>query len=482
MKDRPLPPLLLAIMIFNFFILFGCSVVRHHLFQSGGYDLGIFDQSIYLISRGEVPFSTIRGIHILGDHAAFILYPISFLYSIVPSVYWLFGLQSLALTLGALAIYHLALQAKVDPSQVMVIATAYLLYPAIFNANLFDFHPEVLAVPLFLAAVLCIRSGKLWGFLLCLSGILGCKAVLSLNVVALGAWLLLWERGRIQERWQWRCQVGGWTAIAAGSAWFGIATFGVIPHFSGSEPAAVSHYDYLGNSVAEIVQGLILRPMLVLSKVFSLDTLFYGFLLVAPLAWGLSWRHWDPWIPALPTLGLNILSSNPAYRDLVHQYALPIVPFLFLAVIENVKNHLFQSHFIKDGKLPLIWSALAFLALGKYTFFGSIYLSSLDTWQATRQALAQITTQGGVLTTHEISPHLTQRPVIYFTDEGRFNGSPPSQWDPFDYVLLNTRHPGWRSTPEFSRILIEALQKETQFQLLYHQDGVYLFSRLRKES
>ncbi len=482
MKEPLLPKSFLATLLGAFFILLGCSVVRHHLFQSGGYDLGIFDQSVYLISRGEVPFSTIRGIHILGDHAAFILYPISFLYRIVPSVYWLFGIQSLALTLGALAVYHLALQAEIDPGKARTIAAAYLLYPAIFNANLFDFHPEVLAVPLFLAAVLWIRSGNLWGFLLCLGGILGCKAVLSLNVAALGVWLLLWESRRIDKRWRRRCQVAGWVAIAAGSAWFGLATFWIIPHFSGSEPAAISHYSYLGSSVSEIIQNLVLKPTLVLGKVFSLDTLFYGFLLIIPVAWGLSWRCWDPWIPALPTLGLNILSSNPAYRDLVHQYALPVVPFLFLAIIENGKTTNLPTSSAKVNKTALIWSLLAFLALAKYTFFGSIYLRSLDTWQATREALAQITTQGGVLTTHEISPHLTHRRVIYFTDESRFKGSPPEQWDPFDYVLLNSRHPGWRSSPEFSRTLIAALQKETSFRLLYHRDGVYLFSRLREGS
>jgi uncharacterized membrane protein len=482
MKEHPLSKSFLATLVGAFFVLLGCSVVRHHLFQSGGYDLGIFDQAVYLISRGEVPFSTIRGIHILGDHAAFILYPLSLLYRIVPSVYWLFGIQALALTLGALAVYHLALQAEIDSGRARTIAAAYLLYPAIFNANLFDFHPEVLAVPLFLAAILCVRSGKLWGFLLCLGGILGCKAALSLNVAALGVWLLIWESRRIDKRWQRRCQVAGWLAIAAGSAWFGVATFWIIPHFSGSEPAAVSHYSYLGSSVPEIIQNLVLKPTLVLGKVFSLDTLFYGFLLVIPVAWGLSWRHWDPWIPALPTLGLNILSSNPAYRDLVHQYVLPVVPFLFLAVIENGKTTNPPASSAKVNKTALIWSLLAFLALAKYTFFGSLYLQSLDTWQATREALAQIATSGGVLTTHEISPHLTHRRVIYFTDESRFKGSPPDQWDPFDYVLLNSRHPGWRSSPEFSQTLIAALQNETSFRLLYHRDGVYLFSRLRERS
>ncbi len=477
MKDRSLPSSLLAMILCTFFILLGCSIVRHHLFQSGGYDLGIFDQSIYLISRGEVPFSTIRGIHILGDHAAFVLYFIGLFYRIFPSVYWLFGLQSLALSLGALPAYRLALQAGLRHHVALLIAGAYLAYPAIFNANLFDFHPEVLAVPLFLAAVFSIRTGQLGMFCLCLIGILSCKAVLALNVVSIGIWLLIWECSRVQVQFQKQCQLAGWLAIAVGSLWFMVATFLIIPQFSGSGPAAVSHYSYLGSSVVEIAQSLVFRPMLVLGKVFSLDTLFYGFLLIVPLAWGLSWQRWDPLFPALPTLALNVLSSNPAYRDLVHHYALPIIPFLILTVIESFRMN---RAWIPIPKVGLIWSLLVFLVLGKYSFFGSIYLTSLDTWQATRQALSLVGSEGGVLTTHEISPHLAHRLVIDFTNENEKKTSleSSSKWDPFDYVLLNSRHPGWQSSREYSDALVRNLQKEGHFQLLYQQDEVYLFRRI----
>lgn len=53
-------------------ILLLSSSLRHELFQSTAFDLGIFDQAIYLISQGQSPITTIQGFHILGDHAAFI--------------------------------------------------------------------------------------------------------------------------------------------------------------------------------------------------------------------------------------------------------------------------------------------------------------------------------------------------------------------------------------------------------------------------
>lgn len=78
-------------------IFFACSSLRHELFQSSAWDLGIFDQAIYLISQGQSPVSSLLGFHILGDHAAIVLYPLALLYKIYPSVYWLFAVQASAL-------------------------------------------------------------------------------------------------------------------------------------------------------------------------------------------------------------------------------------------------------------------------------------------------------------------------------------------------------------------------------------------------
>ncbi len=92
-------------------VLFFFSSLRHILFKSGAYDLGIFDQAVYLISQREVPISSLMGFHILGDHAAWILYLLAIPYKIYPSVYWLLFIQSLALSIAVLPLWHLPLLA-----------------------------------------------------------------------------------------------------------------------------------------------------------------------------------------------------------------------------------------------------------------------------------------------------------------------------------------------------------------------------------
>jgi uncharacterized membrane protein len=443
-------------------LFFGFSSLRHVLFQSGAYDLGIFDQAVYLISRRQAPISSFLGFHILGDHAAWIFYPLALLYRIYPSVYWLLAVQALALGGGVLPLHRLVRQAGLTEAQAIMLAGVYLLYPLVFNVNLFDFHPDVLALPALLTAVWAARARRASIFCFSLVIILGCKAVLALTVAALGLGLLVFEQRR---------RLGA-IALLAGVSWFGIATQWVIPHFGGANATIERHaarYSFLGNSIPEILHNLLARPDLLLGKLFSLGTLEYLLLLLLPIIWGVSWQALTPMVGALPTLALNLLSDFPAQRNLVFQYSLPILPFLLLAIIETWRQ---GRGWLQQRWKILAWSLVAFLALAKVGYFGSIYLNSLDTWQATNAAIAQIPPQGSVLTTHNIAPHLAHRSQVQFTRTDL-----PIQVEAYDYILLNLRHPGWQSSPEFAAQLLQQVHRSPAFQPVSQQDSVYLFKK-----
>ncbi|MEG5170984.1 DUF2079 domain-containing protein [Microcoleus sp. B3-D7] len=453
-------------------VLFAASSARHALFQSTAFDLAIFDQAIYLISQNQTPFSSLMAINIWGDHAAFIFYPLALLYKIYPDVHWLFLVQAVALALGAWPSWSLARQAGLNNSISWAIACIYLLYPLVFNVNLFDFHPEVIALPALLAAILAARLNKTLWFCAAIVLVLSCKAVLSLTVAAMGLWLLCFDKRR-------DCGV---IALFLGAGWFLVVTQAVIPYFNqGREHAAIGRYQYLGNSVLEIAINLIVKPNLVLGRLFSLETLEYLALLLLPVIWWLSPRHLSSLISAVPMLAMNILSDRPAQRDLVHQYSVPILPFLLVAVISSLaaSNHqkgktIFDRLPIPNYPLPrviVIWSLIAFLALAKYGYFWTIYLNGIDTLPATREAISLVETKGSVLTNVQIAPHLAHRPVVRLTHAN----APPANLAEFDYVLLNLRYPGWMSDRAFVENLITKLKNNPQFQLKYQRDDIYLF-------
>ncbi|MEG3894163.1 MULTISPECIES: DUF2079 domain-containing protein [unclassified Microcoleus] len=455
-------------------IFFLCSSIRHALFESNAFELGIYDQVAYLIGQGQTPFSSFLEIHHMGNHAAWVMYPVALLYKIYPDVHWLLLVQAVSLALGALPVWSLARQAGLNNSISRAIACIYLLYPLVFNVNLFDFHPEVIALPALLAAILAARLNKTLWFCAAIVLVLSCKAVLSLTVAAMGLWLLCFDKKR-------NC---GLIALFLGAGWFLVATQAVIPYFNqGREHAGIGRYGYLGHSVLGIALNLILKPNLVLGRLFSFDTFEYLALLILPVILWLSPRHLTPLISAVPMLAMNILSDIPAQRDLIHQYSLPILPFLLVAVISSLAasnqqkgKTIFDTLSISNYPLPrviLIWSLICFLALAKYGYFWTIYLDSLDTLPATREALALVNTKGSVLTTSHIAPHLTHRPVVKLTQAH----APPANLAEFEYVLLNQRYPGWMSDRAFVDNLITKLKNTPQFQLKYQRDDIYLFTK-----
>lgn len=450
---------LLWMVVVSTVILLVCSSVRHLLFQSNAWDLGIFDQPLYLLSQGLPPISTIVNVHILGDHAAWIFYPLSLLYRIYPSVYWLFAVQAIALSVGAIPTWHLARQAGLKEGVANAIAAAYLLYPLIFNLNLFDFHPEVIALPLVLTAIWAARADQIGWFTLCIWIALGCRDALSLTIAAMGLWLWVFEKRRV-------C---GAIAGLSGLVWFIIATRIILPHFQPAGILGLSYYAEFGRSIPEIITNLILRPDLVLKRLLTLANLEYLLLLFAPLGWGLSLAHFSPLVAALPQLALNLISDSAVQKNLIHQYSLPILPFLIVMVIASLAD---QRSWIHKPRHILLWALAGFVALAQIPLFGSRYLSTLDTWSASRTAIAQITTPDPVLAPAALVPHLSHRLLIH-----AIGTSATIPLNNYTYILLNARHPGKTSNSDVVNQLIQQANRDPDFQLRYHQDDVYLFNR-----
>jgi len=468
-------------------ILFLYSSLRHFLFQSTAYDLGIYDQIIYLMSQGSQPISSFLGFHFLGDHGALAIYPLVFLYKLYPSVYWLFLVQAICLASAGGITWKLARLSGLNQRLALAVAIAYLLYPEIFNINLFDFHPDVLAVPALFGAVLAAQQKQFIWFLIAILWILSCKAVFSLTVIAIGFWLIFFEQRRFS----------GMIAIALGMAWFLLVTQIMIPFYSGQEAAGVSRYPYLGNSVLEVITNTIVKPQLIIGKLFSIDSLIYVLELGVALILWLNPQKFIALIPAIPTLLLNILSIDPMQRSLIYQYSLPALPFLFLVMIrtlaaekpglgngfwvlwnkfqKNTVSKISDLFTIPHPKLPqwiVLWSSLIFLLWGDHTQVLG-YFTRIDNWSATQNAVAEIQTQGGVLTDNRLAPHFTHRQTIKLLNQV----SPDFDLKEFDYVILNLRHP-WPDTKDLGEKYTQQLKQKPNFQLSYQQDDVLIFKRI----
>lgn len=154
---------------------FLASLARHNHFQSNAIDLGIFTNAIWNLSVGT-PFSSIKGgISLLADHQNFVIYPIALIFKILPKVETLLFIQAAALASVGLAIFYLAKQ-RAQNEFMFLLPLVYWSFAPVRAAIVFDFHPEVLMLPLFLFGALGLQSknhiGKFFGAILLIGGIL----------------------------------------------------------------------------------------------------------------------------------------------------------------------------------------------------------------------------------------------------------------------------------------------------------------------
>jgi uncharacterized membrane protein len=198
--------------------------------------------------------------------------------------------------------------------------------------------------------------------------------------------------------------------------------------------------------------------------------------LFIPVIWGLSPRHLAPLVAALPTMAMNSLSVHPL-NDLTNpfgQYSLMVVPFLAVAIVAAVAN---KRSLLQRPRWIVAWSiGLVLLGAGARSYQVS-HRKAADVGNnlAARQALSQIECKGGVLTTHEIAPHVSQRPLVQYIDPAR----PLQPLEHFKYVLLNLAHASAQTHDDLTDRILSTLHGHPDFVLAFQQEEVYLFRKER---
>ena len=285
----------------------------------GGYDLATFSQAAWLITHGRAPFVTIRGLHLLGDHAYPVFYPIAWLTWVLPTVPTLLVVQAGALAAGILALWALARRvAGLGVGGAVGLTVAYAAFPALHNVNLADFHPEVVAVPALLGAVLFARTDRWWPYTGCIVVALACREDLSLVVLFWG--LVLTIEGRRRP---------GLATMAAGLGWLVLTTQVLQPHFAGSFVQAAFLERY-GDGIGEIAATMAGDPLRVLDDLFTAQNGFFVVAMLAPVLFLplLAPRHL---VPVVPLEILYLLSSRETAHTIEAQYTVAAIAFVFVA-------------------------------------------------------------------------------------------------------------------------------------------------------
>ena len=313
-------------------ILSTITVLRYHVWLATDGDMGFNMQALWLLShKGLLAVSTYTGHPVLADAASYILILLAPLYS-VGGVGFLLLLQAFALGLGYVFIRRIAERLGVEPRWAHIVGAVYLIYPTILGANLFDFHADVLAVPLLFAAVLAALEERwLWyAFVVLLA--LSVKDTVSIVVIGLGITLL------VRGKW-----VAGALSIVAGAAVLWMDVLVVMPYLlHGTMTQWIAYYGGLGATPTAFFARALHDPAILLGWVRHLRDWEYLFWILGPLGVLIvlgQRRAISPfWVPALLLLEANLLGSSGVTTDPFNEFSLIAVPFLFVVALEALRG------------------------------------------------------------------------------------------------------------------------------------------------
>lgn len=433
------PEVVLAGLVATYIAVFGTLTwAQQSNFGTFGFDLGIYDQGIWLLSRFREPFVTVRGLHYFGHH-------VNALTVLFVPAYWLGGgphflllVQTVWLALGAVPVWLLA-RDRLDSRWIaLALAAAFLLHPSLQWINWWHFHPDALIVtPLLFAYWLATR--RCWGwFWVALAAALLAKEDAALAAVGLGVVLLL--------RREWR---HGAAVAAVGGAWFLVATQVIIPWANGGlAPLYADLYPQFGGSIPEIARSMARDPGQVLAVATRPDRIEYYTRLLAPVAFAPLLAPLALLVGAPQTLA-NVLSAHGYTFDFRFHYSAIVVAAVLLATVEAVgllRRRLTAASFLAGVVLTgavvsnVAWSP----SPAGVRFDSGIWARPAPHHAAVRAALDLVPPGAGVSATYYLVPHLTHREHIYefpnpfVAANWGVRGSAPPNPDAADYLVLDT--------------------------------------------
>ncbi len=322
-------PWMAALLLFA--ILASLASARAYMLRAGA-DLALFKQSVWHVSRGFRPESTLLGGDYLAESGAFIIYPISLLVRWLPITPTLLLLQSAALALGLVPLWLLARRrAELKAGAATALVFAYSVYTAVHNTNLSGFNPETLALPALLGAVYFGLEQKWIPFGMLILLALSCRSDLGWVVLLLGLTLAGAVRRRT-ERSDWKAgpvplpdrvrrsllEVSSNRGVAPllwalfGVVWAVLSPELIQRGLAGGEAVYMEHYQRFGDSsLGDLIWGILRQPHIFVGELITEENFRIGVLLLAPVLFLplLAPRYL---LPAIPYMFVHLASDAPA--------------------------------------------------------------------------------------------------------------------------------------------------------------------------
>ncbi len=469
------PVTALVAMMLVYIAVFGTLTYQQQSnYGTYGFDMGIYDQGIWLVSHFHNPFVTIRGLDYFGHHVNIITLLFVPAYWLGAGPHFLYAVETVWLAAGAIPIWLLGRDRLESSWMPLGLCGAYLLYPSVEWINQWQFHPDALIItPLMFAYWLATR--KRWGWFWVATAIaLSCKEDAGLAVFALG--FCLWLKHRLRAQ--------GLVTAIVGAAWFLICTKLIIPLANGGGgPFYLTNFPELGSSIFSIIGNFFFHPSRWIKIVFARSRWTYYAQVFWPVA---LLALLEPLVLLIsgPQLFVNTLSATSDAYDIHFFLTSIVVAGVFLATVEACA----QRGRTPTGRRFLVGLTVAAALAGNVAwspspigvnFHKGYWVPPGPQDLAINDAIALVPKNAAVSATFNIDDHLTHRVSVYeypnpwvVANWGISLRHPP---DPsqVDWLVLDTRAIGDQAA------LYQALIAKGEFSTVFDQEGILVLHRVR---
>src|SRR5437773_1399680 len=159
-----------------------------------------------------------------------------------------------------------------------------------------------------------------------------CKEYIHLTVALLGILVI----------WKYKLPRLGTALLIGCLLWSFLAFKVIIPHFYPGVQANNYWYRYeaLGSSPGAAIANLVIHPWLLFTTFFTMDRFYYLISLVRSVGFlPLLAPEWL--LPALPSLAVNLLSTDPLLYSGVYHYNAAIIPFVMVSAMHGTRRLIF---------------------------------------------------------------------------------------------------------------------------------------------
>jgi uncharacterized membrane protein len=411
-----------VILLWVAMIIWGVKVaqlvlLRHNKFLTNDFDLGIHDQSLWLVAHLK-SWNTVYGGPVFAHHAMF-------MYVFLAPLVWLGGgpnlwnvLQVIALAITAVPLFMLARRRWGNEWTAMAVGVVWLLSPTTTWLAQETFHPEVMALP-FLVTGYYLATTRPEGTprevlrhniltVLFLLAAMMWKEDIAMVVTMMGL-VLLW-RGR--RRFGWAVFGGALLYAVIIGAW-------LVPMLAHGDTAYGMLYGSLGKTPTDVFLTSVRHPTAFVDRLQHNDALSYANRIQAPWAW-LGLLSPITMLMAVPQFFINILTTAKfTFAIRYHYQAIPLVVSA-LAAVEGItwartRHKVFgQMAFVALLASSMItavqWGGLPFAHSYNRWDWGTLQVQTAG-WQAAVDRIGN--DSSGVAVMYQLVPHLTHRDVVY---------------------------------------------------------------------